>query len=150
MKVRLLLLIALLGFMLNGCIFNHKTPYEFRQEFDQIACIEILKKQYDSIRTDTPMDVIKTIDPTEHRALIDALLETDGSRVGLDPPTGFGMYIIRITYLDGEMEMIGNYSNGYITPDGKLHEDIYCFDREQYYAVISDYLGEEVIWPTAG
>ena len=143
LKIRVVLLLFLISIMISGCFFITEEPYEFRQEFDEIVSIEILKKEYDSINADTPMNVIKVIESADHRALIDDLLAAKGSRIGLDPSTGFGMYIIRITYQDGEMEMLGNYNNGYITPDGELREDVYCFDREQYYAIISKYLGEE-------
>lgn len=134
----------LLTIALSGCIFNTDEPYEFRQALDQIVTIEILRKEYDSVDTDTPMNVIHTIDPSSHKDFVDDLLKIEGGRVGLEPGTGFGMYIICITYKDGEKEMIGDYNNGYITSDGEVHQDIYAFDTEQYYAFISELLGEKI------
>lgn len=148
MKIRIIWIVILVVCMLSGCFFISKEPYTFRQEFDQIVTIEILKKEYDSTSPYTPMNVIKTIDPSMHQEMIDALLKAEGNRLGLSPGRGFGMYIIRIIYKDGEIEMMGNYSNGYITPDGELHENIYAFNREQFYAIISHYLGEVVTPPT--
>ena len=150
MKARVLIVFILVVCVLSGCWFITEAQYEFRQEFDQIVSIEILKKQYDSINVDVPMDVIKTIDPAEHKDVIDALLAAQGSRVGLEPGTGFGVYIFRITYKNGEMEMIGDYNNGYITPNGEVHQGIYSFDSKQFYEVISRFLGEEVTPPTLG
>ena len=144
MKICKIGAILLLVCMFSGCIFVTSEPYEFRQAFDQIMSIEILKKEYDTASIDDPMNFIYTVDPSLHRSFIDDLIKIEGGRMGLDPTTGFGVYIIRITYKDGEMEMIGNYSNGYITPDGIVHEDVYMFKREQYYAFLSDVLGVKI------
>jgi hypothetical protein len=119
MKRRIVGIVISVVCILSGCFLISKEPYTFRQEFDLIVSIEILKKEYDSISPYTPMHVIKTINPAMHQELIDALLKIEGSRIGLDPGTGFGVYIIRSTYRDGEIEMLGDYNNGYITADGK-------------------------------
>ena len=150
MKSRIVGIVISVICILSGCFLISNEPYTFRQEFEQIVSIEILKKESDSISPYTPMHVIKTINPAMHKELIDALLKIEGSRIGLEPGTGFGVYIIRITYKDGEMEMLGDYNNGHITADGKLHEDIYAFNSEQYYQVISNFLGEVITPPTLG
>ena len=145
MRTRNIWVILLLACMLSGCFLRDRAmPYEFRQNFDQIVTIEILRKENDSVVTDTPANIILTVDPSEHRAFIDGLQQVEGGRAMLEPGTGFGMYIIRITYKNGEIEMIGNYNNGYITPDGKVHQDVYRFDAKAYYAFLSDVLGKEI------
>ena len=141
------MLAVVLTLSLMGCFFSREEKYEFRQEFDQIVSIEILKKEYDSNDATTPAKMIKAIPPEEHRALIDALLELEGFRLFYEPSTGVGMYYIRITYKDGAQELMGNYSTAYITADGKLHEDNYSFCREPFYDLISRLLGEETRWP---
>ena len=141
---RLLLPLFCALIFLTGCSFQTEKPYEFRQDSAQIMTIEIVKKIHDSVVTDTPTTVIKAFDASEHNVVIDAILAVDGGTNGLDPTTGFGVYIIKITYLNGEIEMIGNYSNGYISTDGVMHEGIYCFDTKQYYDMISNLLGEEI------
>lgn len=145
MRCRNICISLLLVCILSGCFFRDRvTPYEFRQNFDQIVSIEILKKEYDSVSTDTPTYNIHTVELAEHRAFIDGLLQIEGGRAMLEPGTGFGMYIICITYKDGEKEMIGNYNNGYITPKGDLYQDTYRFDAEAYYAFLSKVLGQEI------
>lgn len=147
-RVKIILLPFFVSIFLTSCLFVTEEPYKFRQEFDQIASIDILRKEYDSIDAFTPMDVVKTLDESDYRACVDALLSADGGRVGLEPGSGFGFYIIRITYQDGEIEMIGNDNNGYITVDGRLREDCYSFNMEQFYKIISRFIGEEVVSPT--
>ena len=149
--IRKLLSISIVtAILLIGCKSASDEPYPFRQDFDQIVSIEILKKEQATISIDTPMYVLKVLDPGEHQAIVDAILEMEGGRVVLDPSTDFGYYIIRITYKDGEMELIGNYNNAHVSTDGTIHVDSYAFDKDQFYDVISEFLGEEVTEFTYG
>ena len=131
-------------FLVSGCNFLvMEGQYQFRQPFDQIASIEILKKEYDSISTDVPMDVLCILSTEEQREIMDMIAEADGAYVLEGAGSGFGIYIIRITYHNGEVELIGEYNNGYITPEGKIIQDCYTFDTEQFYSIISIYLKTE-------
>ncbi len=150
MKKRFIVLAIVLSLSLTGCFCSREEKYECRQEFDQIVSIDILRKDYDSIDASTPAKVIKTIPPEEHKALIDALLELEGFRIFCEPSRGIGLYYIRITYKDNEQEMIGNYNNAYITPDGKIYEVNYTFHREQFFDLVSRFLGEEITDYTYG
>lgn len=127
------------AFLLFFRLFNTEGPYEFRQDLDQIVSIEILKNIFPyELST---MKVIMTIDPSLHSEVVNGLLEIPGGRVVLDPPTKFGPYIFRITYQDGECELIGKYNNGYVTPNGKLYVKNYSFDKEQFDEFLSSFLG---------
>ena len=69
----------------------------------------------------------------------------------LNPPaTGVGMYIIRITYKNGETDLIGDYNTGYMTADGEIFEERWFFKTEPYYDFISELLGEEITDYTYG
>jgi hypothetical protein len=145
MKMRVIALLVLVAIMLSGCflrLFNTEEPYEFRQEFDQIVSIEILRIDYSYSTNST--NVIKVIDPSMHQAVIDGLLEIPGGRVVLDPPSDLGVYIFRIRYQDGECELIGNSNNGFVTPGGEMHEKNYVFQDEPFYELLSRFLGEKV------
>ena len=129
---------------LSGCLFVTKEPYEFRQTADQIVSIEISKKVYDSVRTDTPTEVIRVLEKDEYQAFLNAVAAVPGNRMGLDPPTGFGSYIVKITYQDGMVELFGEYNNGYITPEGELHQDCYVFDEQAFLDMLSEFLEDEI------
>lgn len=129
-------------------LFGANQPYKFRQELDQIVKIEIVKKEQDTGGYDVPKVVLKTIDPSEYKAFIEDLKKVEGVRIGMHQGLGFGMYIIRITYKNGEIELISDYNNGYISTDGKVHEDAYSMNKEQFYDFLSRVLGEEVTEPT--
>ena len=144
--------VAILGLLFYGCccfIFGaFHQPYKFRQDYDQIAKIEIVKKRIDRIDMvgydPATLVILKTLDTSEHRTFIDELVKVEGSRVGMDPSEGFGRHIIRITYRDGEVELIGHYNNGYISVDGKLHQDCYSMDKDQFLGFLSKVLEMEI------
>lgn len=146
------LIVAIFVVILHGCrhlLFGIELPYKFRQEYDQIVKIEILKRygsEYDPAR----VEVLKTLDVAEHRTFIDDLIKVEGSRVGAIAVSGFGAHIIRITYRNGEIELIGPYNNGYVSVDGRLYTDCYVMDKNQFYDLLSRVLGEVITPPTLG
>lgn len=144
MKTKLGVIFLLCVFVLAGCLQETHEQYEFRQGVDQIQKIEIVKQAEMCLDAIVPVSVEKEFEPDEFQMVVDAIMELDGGRVALDPPTGFGLYQIRITYADGEIEIIGNYSKGYISCDGVLHEEFFSLDKEQYYKMISEFLGKEI------
>ena len=150
MKIKLGAIILLCIFILTGCFYQEYEPYEFRQDFDQIVKIEIVQKEYDSILPDTPTFVVEVLDESEHQTMIDAILSTKGFRKTWEPNSGLGMHIIKIYYQNGEVELLGMYNNGYIPPDGEIHEDNYAFNKEEFLSLLSEWLGEEITEYTKG
>ena len=118
--------------------------YQFRQDLDHIVKIEIIKKEATISGEIISIEVLKTLDVSEHKTFINDLKKVRGSRVGMDPPDGYGTHIIRITYQDGEIELIGPVNNGYISVDGIIHTDNFGMNEDQFYEFISGVLGEEV------
>ena len=149
-KRTVVLIIILISAILYGCSVPLDLEYSYRQSADQITSIEILRKEYDSVRTDTPMNVLKVFDPSEFQMVLDGLGNVPITRRLNPPGTGFGLYIIRITYQNGEADLIGNYNTGYITTDGQLYQESYFFHTEPYYDLISALLGEEITDYTYG
>ena len=133
---------------LTGCYPTIKEPYIFRQSVDQIDSIEIaIKERYDPDLTEAPV-VLKILDRQEHQEIIDELSNAEGNVVLSPPGRGIGVYIIQIIYKDGEIEMIGEYNNGYITPEGEVCQESYCFNSKQFYKIISRFIGETIEQPT--
>lgn len=127
--------------------FGPDYPYEFQQSYDQIETIEIAFKDGDYTSYDCPMTVIATIDPSLHQEMTEAISQLPGQRI-VPPGTGYGPYVIIITYKDGMQEYVGCDNNGYTTADGKLRKDSYAFETEGFYELLSYYLGYEVEAPT--
>ena len=148
MKKWHIVLLSLVAFLFLGSCFMCCLPkfgYEFRQEYDQIVRIEILEKmQYTSGYDPNKVEVLKTLDITEHRTFIDDLMKVDCVRVYYDPPLGFGDHIIRITYRNGEKELISVYNSGYVSVEGTVTEDYHMMDNDQFYDLLSGILGEQL------
>ena len=144
MKNKVLLVRFIILGVLVCLILVANRPYQFRQKFDQIIKIEILEKEEPKSGYDIPMKVLKTLDISEHRTFIDDFMKVDGSRVGLDPPTDFGTHLIRITYRNGEIELISDSNNGYISVDGIVYTANYCMDDDEFYDFLSRVLGVQV------
>lgn len=147
MRYKIIILVLILIGIMTGCINGPVKPYEFRQEFDHITSIEIAQKEYGYGDSTAPMNIIKTLETSEYRAVIDAILDIPGQRI-VPSNNGFGPYIIIISYDNGEKEYLGAYNNGYVSADGKLKQDSYTFDRECFYELISSCLGKEITPPT--
>lgn len=147
MRYKIIVLTSVLIVMLTGCINGPMKPYEFRQEFENIKTIEIATKAYGYSDPTAPMNTIKTLDPSEHQTMIDAILDIPGQRI-TPPGTGFGPYIIIISYDNGEKEYLGAWNNGYVLADGTTKQDTYLFNEERFYALISSCLGKEITPPT--
>ena len=81
--------------VLSGC-FRDVKPYEFRQGVDQIECIEIRRKEYDSAYWNVPTILLKTLDSSEYTTLVDAVTSVPGNYLYSNPVTGIGPYQIWI------------------------------------------------------
>lgn len=144
MKKNILALCLLIVFIFSGCsLIVKKAPYSFRQSVDQIEAIEILKKIDVSGDTNLSVEIIKELDKEQHQGIVNDILSADGNYVAEGAGSGFGPYIIRITYKNGEIELIGEYNNGYAAPGGEINQGIYWFNKEHFYAIISQYVEVE-------
>lgn len=149
-KLWLIVAGCVLAVVLLVVLFYYALPYEaqyeFRQDFEQIEKIEIVAHEIDQSVLDS-MEPVKVLDSAERKMLIDALLEMDGGFNNMNPSELFAEYVIRITYRNGEVELICDWTSGYVDQDGELHYINYLFDTEQYCALLSDLLGETVTHP---
>ena len=149
-KCIIFLIVGLLLCSLNGCLSQTEKVYTYRQSADQIVSIEILRKEFDSDTITTPLYILKSFESSEFQMVLDGLANIPVS-FRLNPPaTGVGMYIIRITYKNGETDLIGDYNTGYMTADGEIFEERWFFKTEPYYDFISELLGEEITDYTYG
>lgn len=149
-KYIICLTIGILFCSLIGCLSQTEKVYTYRQSADQIESIEVLRKEYDSNGISTPMYVLRTFAPSEFQTVLEGLSNIPASYRLNPPATGFGLYIIRITYKNGEADFIGDYNTGYMTVDGEIFQERWFFNTEPYYDFISELLGEEITDYTYG
>ena len=131
--------------LLCGCSqSSDKYKYVFWNPDDQIASIEILRKTADTASIDDPTEVIFTVSTEEYTDFLSKLKTVPGEHQAADPLTGLGPYIIRITYKDGEIVLIGYANTVYEQPDGKRRYYYFTFDFDAFHDFIAQMLGMDV------
>lgn len=65
-----------------------------------------------------------------------------GEHLSVEPLTGLGPYVVRITYQDGEIALIGYANTVYEQPDGKRRYYYFCFDYDAFHSLIYRKIGE--------
>lgn len=148
---RIILIIALVSVILAGFSLDGIIEYSYRQSADQIESIEILRYvRNDSVQVGAPMYVVKTFKPDEFQMVLDGLNYLPVMNTLRSPGRGFGVYVICITYKNGEADILGDCNTGYITADGEVHQERYFVKRESCYGFTSSLMGEEITDYTLG
>lgn len=141
-----IIILILLCTFLSGCNLIRSEQYKFQQDLEQIQNIEIAKYESDQSVLG-PMETLKVLDPSEHRIIIESIPKIEGSVNHLSPGYLFSDRLIKITYKNGAVEIIGVWASVYIDPSGNVHYIDYLFNEEQYGALLSSILGETVTHP---
>ena len=133
-----LLAIVLSVSAIAGCS-QYKGPYTFwRQDKSNIEKIEICSYDW---KTKTRTSLAELSD-AEAEEIMSELSEIEFVEWFVPPPSDFGPHIICITYLDGEIEVIGSICTGYISPDGSEKLTYYGIAEESgsFYDLIGKYV----------
>ncbi len=118
-------------FIFAGC--NDKT-YEFRNSVDEIKCIEIV-----SAESSLEYTVIKTLSKTEKDDFIEELRSLQfGRYIAGDPMSVYGD-AVKITYQDGDYEMICYYWAEYVK-NGEIYPVQRSCDEKEFTELLSGYL----------
>ena len=117
---------------------QYHGPYTFwRQDASQIEKIEICSYDYKtSTRT-----VLVELSEDEEKQILSEISSVEFCEKFHPDVTDFGEYMICITYLDGEIEVIGSWSSGYISPDGEETFTYLTMDDDIFYPLIEKYVG---------
>lgn len=83
--------------------------------------------------------VICEIPQDLHEPFISDLMSLVCYKSSLDPPTDFGWWIIRITYKNGDIDLIGSDNNAYVTSTKTVY-DCYGFHWDEYKSFFSEYV----------
>ena len=123
----ILLLIPLL--LLSGCS-PKKEPYVFCAPAEEVVRIELLhnRNEYGSGTDKANIDLIYTLKEEEIPAFMSSLhaLETDRK---LPPEWGYGDYIAKVSYSNGDVEMFGTLHFEHIPAD---HGENYLYGYGSY------------------
>lgn len=113
----------LLCIIIFWILFSDPYTYEFRQPAGNVDRIEIVRKITDTGRTSDPVEVLLVLQEMDHAEILETIQTFPAYKYINDPSTGIGVYQFRIYYKNGEIEIISNENNAYITSDGRCKRD---------------------------
>ena len=142
-----LLLITVL-LTITGCSLlgqKKKTfPHTFRQDRQNVAKIEICT--YEHEYGGGKREPLVELSESEMDEIWSDISSLECHKfVLLDPILSYGDTIIAITYLDGEVEMLGIHNIGRISADGDFHTTGYRFEMDDICGVITKYVDSNIL-----
>lgn len=125
---------------LTACV--NDEPYPFPNQGQQIKSIELLHNQNENGQgTDASnMVVLKTLDAGEVPVFMDKLYALSTKHAGTPPPWGYGAYIAKVTYENGDIEMFGTLNIEFIKVGAQVTGiGEYVFTTDGIEALIAEY-----------
>lgn len=141
-KYALALLIVLLALCLCRCFFRSEE-YEFQNTLDMVVSVELLYNQNESSDGYDSFDFtpIKVLDSKEIELFMADVYQLETARCGTPPRRGYGWYIAKVTYSNGDVEMLGSYNIEYIPyGEDQTGVGIYYFVDDTFEEVFSNYV----------
>lgn len=113
-----LCIILLMSILLCGC-FKMSETYQFSNPLEEIVSIELIHNRSNNGRGINPDDYfpIKTLGEKEVHDFMSEVYSLPTRTVGTPPPFGYGEYIAKVTYTNGDIEML-NTNNIEFIPSG--------------------------------
>lgn len=138
-KVRWIVFILCLGIFIKGLGTTRHFPLS--QPETQISKIELLHKQMENNNLLPLFVPICEIPMDQVDEFLSDFQQLDCSRNGFDPATAFGELVIRITYQNGDADLVGYANNAYVTAEG-IEYDIYRFNSKEFKFFFAQYAGD--------
>ena len=100
--------------------------------------------RYDD-KTNSIVEVIKTLDEDSGRALYEDFSATSCRKHFGDHPTGYGQVIIYIEYENGEADIIGFVNSGTVDKSGEWWVNVKYFYPEDFAMIVIKYVDRELV-----
>lgn len=124
----------------EGC--SYEGTYPFRQDSSNIEKVQIYELDY---KTDTEKLIVQLAE-SEGQKLVAELATMKCKKAGPgDHSSYYGALMICITYSDGEIEMIGLDSIGFVDARGREGMTNYFFDAKSLYDLIVKYVDPSLL-----
>lgn len=135
-----IMIVLLIGLFICGC---NKNTYSacITQSIDNVDSIELL------IASDTDMELLYLLTDNEIEGFWAQLMAIDFYKYFNDPPTTLGMYAVRITYVNGQVDTIGTDINISHSPEGESMRTgwYYAADSNDFAALFMQYADINVV-----
>ena len=137
----LVLFFALIIAMIPGC-GSGDDYYAFRQDLEHVEKVSVFS--YDP-ETDTRTLIVDLEEPDAKELTSILATMKCGKYFPGDHIREYGHLLIALTYTNGEIELIGFYNTGWITPDGVEYLSNYYFDEKEVYDLICRFVDPEML-----
>lgn len=136
-----ILILAMLMVVFVGCE-NKEYFYDFRQDLENVEKVSIFSNDPE---TDTRTLIVDLEEPDAKELTSILATMKCGKYFPGDHIREYGHLLIALTYTNGEIELIGFYNTGWITPDGVEYLSSYYFDEKEVYDLICRFVDPEML-----
>lgn len=146
MKNRIIfsLAVILLVVFATLCGCQKKTyAYTLEQDLDHVEKVELCRYIYHT--SDPLISPIAVLDKSEADSLLQNLGTLECYRHFGDHTQDFGEIVVKITYTDGQAEVIGSWNTGHVDTEGKLWLTGYYFDEEAWKAFLQKNVSSDIL-----
>ncbi len=144
MKLKLinLTIIILIILFASACV---KKEFEFTQAIKNVEKIEVILIGMPVIAENRhEQTILYELTKSEFASAIEAILDLDSDRLYTSPATLFpDMKAFKITYKNGDYEIINNFAQGSLINGIYKAEGYYTFDIDEFNELIDKYLNKK-------
>lgn len=144
-KIFLMILVIVMLISSVGCsetIWTKEYEYDFLQSSENISSVKIMR--YDD-KTNSIVEVIKTLDEDSGRALYEDFSATSCGKTFGDHASGYGEVIIYIEYENGEADIIGFVNSGTVDKSGEWGVNVKYFRPDDFAMIVIKYVDRELV-----
>ena len=109
--------ISVVLFIFLTCHFCFgNNAYRFSNPLDEVERVELLynPNMFSPECADFEFTLMKELEPGEIATFMTEIYQLETKKYGPPPRWGYGWYIVRVTYSNGDVEMLGSYNMEYI------------------------------------
>ena len=136
-----ILLILFCIFIFSGCE-SEPSSYPFPNRSVSIEKVELIQNhnEFGEGTDESNMHLIKTLDDSEALSFMEEIYNLPTKRAGTPPPWGYGVYIAKVIYSNGDIEMLGSLNIEFIE-NGNAATGIgsYYFPDDSFIPVFEKY-----------
>ena len=129
-------------------MYSDPEPFThtFRQDRQNVEKVEICAYEHEYDKDGGTRESLFVLPESDIDGIWADILSLECNEFFLfDPILDYGPLVITITYKDGEIEMIGLYNIGLISPDGSLDTTSHRFDVSDICTVVAKYADSEIL-----
>ena len=140
MKKIMIIILFVISLYIGGC---KPREYTFPNKNQTVEKVELLYNPYtDNSASDREMEVVCVLKKEQVSAFLESLYSLDTSRCTTPPPRNYGVYIARVVYQNGDVEMFGSRHIEFIQKgDSPKAVGAYYFSGEEFEKLFFEYAG---------